>query len=132
VAKKYDREFLVAKVSMMRLRGKSTLSISEFLQEKVGMSRKIAYEILRDAQSLIIEQLNEDIKLAMAEAVGRLDVLYEEGDTKIKLEVQKELNKLRGLYSPSKLSVEGNLFDNITIEIVEPKIYNIDKEEEED
>ena len=103
--KKYDREYLVAKIAMMRIKGKSTHTILEFLMEQVGMSRKIAYEVLGDAQKYIMEQTNEDTKVAFADAINRLEILYEEGDSKIRLDVIKELNKLRGLYSPDKLDI---------------------------
>jgi len=103
--KKYDREFLVAKIAMMRIKGKSTHTILEFLMETVGMSRKIAYDILQDAQKYIMEQTNEDTKVAFAEAIHRLETLYEEGDNKVKLDVIKELNKLRGLYAADKVDI---------------------------
>lgn len=103
--KKYDREYLVAKIAMMRIKGKSTHTILEFLMEQVGMSRKIAYEVLQDAQKYIMEQTNEDIKLAIADSINRLEQLYEESNGKLRLEVQKELNKLRGLYATQKLDI---------------------------
>ncbi len=105
MAKKYDREFLVAKIAMMRIKGKSTHTILEFLMEEVGMSRKIAYEVLQDAQKYIMEQTNEDTKVAFAEAINRLEILYEDGDNKTKLDVLKELNKLRGLYATQKIDI---------------------------
>lgn len=103
--KKYDREYLVAKIAMMRIKGKSTHTILEFLMEQIGMSRKIAYEILQSAQNYIMEQTNEDTKVAFAEAIHRLETLYEDSDGKLKLEVQKELNKLRGLYAAQKVDI---------------------------
>lgn len=103
--KKYDREYLVAKIAMMRIKGKSTHTILEFLMEQVGMSRKIAYEVLQDAQKYIMEQTNEDVKLAIADSINRLEQLYEESNGKLRLEVQKELNKLRGLYATQKLDI---------------------------
>lgn len=103
--KKYDREYLVGKIAMMRIKGKSTHSILDFLMDKIGMSRKIAYEILKDAQTYIMDQTSEDTKKAFAEAIMRLEELYEEGDKKMKLEVIKEINKLRGLYSAEKVNL---------------------------
>jgi hypothetical protein len=73
--------------------------------EEVGMSRKIAYEVLQDAQKYIMEQTNEDTKVAFAEAINRLEILYEDGDNKTKLDVLKELNKLRGLYATQKIDI---------------------------
>lgn len=101
----YDREYLVGKVSMMRIKGKSTYFILDFLMEKVGMSRKVAYEVLGDAQKLIIEMQKSDIEISIAEAMARLEELYENADGKLKLEVQKEINKLKGLYSAEKIDI---------------------------
>jgi hypothetical protein len=121
--KKYDREFLVAKIAMMRIKGKSTHTILDFLMQQVGMSRKIAYEILGDAQKYIMEQTNEDTKIAFAEAIHRLETIYEEGNEKIKLEALKEINKLRGLYSAEKIDVTsgGKTIENININIINKK-----------
>jgi hypothetical protein len=52
-----------------------------------------------------MEQTNEDTKVAFAEAIHRLETLYEEGDNKVKLDVLKELSKLRGLYAATKVDV---------------------------
>lgn len=103
--KTYDREYLVAKIAMMRIKGKSTHTILEFLMEQVGMSRKIAYEVVGDAQKYIMEQTNEDTKLAFADAISRLEQLYENGTDKIRLDALKEINKLRGLYAADKIDI---------------------------
>ena len=105
MAKKYDRQFLVSKVAMMRIKGQSTHSILEFLMVQLDESRKISYEILQDAQKYIMEQTNEDTKVAFADAIQKLELLYEEGNRKEKLEVLKEINKLRGLYAAEKVNV---------------------------
>jgi hypothetical protein len=107
--KKFDREYLVSKIAMMRIKGKSTHSILEFLMEDIKMSRKIAYEILQSAQKYIMDQTNEDTKIAFADAVHRLEMLYENGDNKTRLDVIKELNKLRGLYAAEKLEIAGDV-----------------------
>ncbi len=103
--KKYDREYLVAKIAMMRIKGKSTHTILEFLMESVGMSRKIAYDVLQDAQKYIMQQTSEDIKVALAESIHRLEEIYEGGNDKVRLDVIKELNKLRGLYAAEKVDI---------------------------
>lgn len=122
--KKYDREFLVAKVAMMRIKGKSTHTILEFLMIQIGMSRKIAYEVLGDAQKYIMGQTNEDTKIAFAEAINRLEDLYEVSDGKLKLEVQKEINKLMGLYAAQKVEISGEL--DSTIKVIRLSGPNLD------
>jgi hypothetical protein len=101
----YDREFLANKISMMRIKGKSTYFILEFLIEEVGMSRKIAYEVLAEAQKRIVEIQKVDMDTAFNEAIAKLEDLYENAEPKLRLEIQKEINKLRGLYSAEKIDV---------------------------
>ena len=127
MAKKYDRDFLVAKISMMRIKGKSTQTILEFLMEKIGMSRKIAYEVLQSSQKLILSQICEDSKIAFAEAIVRLEDLYENGNEKVKLDVIKEMNKLRGLYAADKIDITSG-----GKEITEIKLTQIIKKEDLD
>ena len=125
--KKYDREYLVAKIAMMRIKGKSTHSILEFLMETVGMSRKIAYDVLQDAQKYIMEQTNEDTKVAFAEAIHRLEELYENGTDKVRLDVLKEMNKLRGLYAAQKVDITS-----AGEAITEIKLIQVNKKEDLD
>jgi hypothetical protein len=123
--KKYDREYLVAKIAMMRIKGKSTHSILEFLMETVGMSRKIAYDVLGDAQKYIMEQTNEDTKVAFAEAIHRLEEIYEGGNDKVRLDVLKEMNKLRGLYAAQKVDITS-----AGEAITEIKLIQVNKKED--
>ena len=123
--KKYDREYLVAKIAMMRIKGKSTHSILEFLMETVGMSRKIAYDVLGDAQKYIMEQTNEDTKVAFAEVIHRLEELYEGGNDKVRLDVLKEMNKLRGLYAAQKVDITS-----AGEAITEIKLIQVNKKED--
>lgn len=117
---KYDREYLVDKVVMMRIKGKSTLNLLEFLMEEVGMCRKLAYDILKDAQAIIVKRMNKDIDVALAESIERLEQLYDEGDKKLRLDALKELNKLRGLYASEKIDITtaGESINKIEISII--------------
>ena len=125
--KKYDREYLVAKIAMMRIKGKSTHTILEFLMESVGMSRKIAYDVLQDAQKYIMQQTSEDIKVALAESIHRLEEIYEGGNDKVRLDVIKEINKLRGLYAAEKVDITSG-----GKEITEIKLIQIKSKDELD
>lgn len=125
--KKYDREYLVAKIAMMRIKGKSTHTILDFLMETVGMSRKVAYDVLQDAQKYIMEQTNEDVKLALAESIQRLEELYESGNDKVRLDVLKEMNKLRGLYAAQKVDITS-----AGEAITEIKLIQVNKKEDLD
>lgn len=115
--KKYDREFLVTKVAMMRIKGKSTHTLLDFLMVQVGMSRKIAYEVLTDAQKYIMDITDRDVAKAFTNAIQRLEELYENGTTKERLETQKEINKLMGLYASEKVDITsgGNAITEIKL-----------------
>lgn len=125
--KKYDREYLVSKIAMMRIKGKSTHTILSFLMEEIGMSRKIAYDVLQDAQKYIMQQTSEDIKVALAESIHRLEEIYEGGNDKVRLDVLKEMNKLRGLYAAEKVDITSG-----GKEITEIKLIQIKSKDELD
>ena len=115
--KKYDREFLVTKVAMMRIKGKSTHTLLDFLMVQIGMSRKIAYEVLTDAQKYIMDITDKDVSKAFTNAIQRLEELYENGTNKERLETQKEINKLMGLYASEKVDITsgGNAITEIKL-----------------
>lgn len=100
----YDREFYINEVSVMRIEGKSTHFILQHLMNKEnGMCRKVAYEILADAQKQIVEMQKVEIDTAFNEALAKLEQLYEISDNKLRLEIQKEINKLRESLNNKKL-----------------------------
>ena len=123
--KAYDREYLVSQVAMMRIKGSSTHTILDFLMVELEMSRKVAYAILLDAQNYIMDQTNNDIDVAFTEAINRLENIYEHSDNKLKLETQKEINKLRGLYAAQKVDITSN-----GKEITEIKLIQINKKDD--
>lgn len=108
--KKYDRELLVSKVALMRIKGKSTHFILDFIMENFGVCRKVAYEILKDAQTYMLNQTDMEYEKAFAEAIHQLEELYEISEPKQKLEVRKEISKLRGLYAPIRVEHSGEIF----------------------
>lgn len=123
---KYDREFLANKVAMMRIKGKSTRFLMDFLIEEVKMGQTTAYEVLRDAQKIVTQMQEKDIEDAYADAIARLDELYEQTpDKRVRLQIQQELNKLQGLYKPNRVDVTTNgkdvNFNEIIVKIVENK-----------
>ena len=121
--KKYDREFLVNKVAMMRIKGKSTYNIVEFLKEDIGMGQTTAYEIMRDAQKLFIDIQKEKIEGAFEESVSQLEELYEStSDKKLRLSIVQEVNKLKGLYAAQKIEHSGQVgITGIDVQIITTK-----------
>ena len=121
--KKYDREFLVNKVAMMRIKGKSTYNIVEFLKEDIGMGQTTAYEIMRDAQKLFIDIQKEKIEGAFEESVSQLEELYDStSDKKLRLSILQEVNKLKGLYAAQKIEHSGQVgITGIDVQIITTK-----------
>jgi len=107
---KYDREYLVRRVAEMRIKGKSTRFLLEFLQDKVGMGQTTAYEILKDAQKVFIELQSSKLEGALEEALSLLEELYEDtSDKKLRLDILKETNKLKGIYAAQRVEHTGSL-----------------------
>jgi|APGre2960657444_1045066.scaffolds.fasta_scaffold181575_1 hypothetical protein len=118
--KKYDREFLVNKVTMMRIKGKSTYNIIEFLKDQIGMGQTTAYEVMRDAQKLFVELQKEKLQGAFEESISQLEELYESTpDKKLRLNIVQEINKMKGLYAVQKVEHSGQVgFTGIDIQII--------------
>ena len=118
--KKYDREFLVNKVTMMRIKGKSTYNIIEFLKDQIGMGQTTAYEVMRDAQKLFVELQKEKLQGAFEESISQLEELYESTpDKKLRLNIVHEINKMKGLYAVQKVEHSGQVgFTGIDIQII--------------
>ena len=118
--KKYDREFLVNKVAMMRIKGKSTYNIIEFLKDSVGMGQTTAYEVTRDPQKMFVNIQKEKIEGAFEESVSQLEELYEStSDKRLRLNISQEISKLKGLYAAQKIEHSGQVgFTGIDIQIV--------------
>jgi len=124
--KKYDREFLVNKVAMMRMKGKSTYNIVEFLKDDIGMGQTTAYEILRDAQKVFVDIQKQKLEGAFEEALSQLEELYDStSDKKLRLSVIQEISKMKGLYAAQKVEHTGK------IEITGIDIVDAIKKEEE-
>jgi hypothetical protein len=121
--KTYDRDYLVKKIAMMRIKGKSTYFILEFLQNDIKMGQTTAYEVLRDAQKVINEMQLTEIETAFNEAVAQLEELYEDtSDKKLRLEIRKEISKMRGLYAAQEIKHSGEIgIQGIDIKIITNK-----------
>jgi hypothetical protein len=119
----YDREFLVKKIAMMRIKGKSTYFILDFLQNDIKMGQTTAYEVLREAQKVINDMQAQEIESAFSEAIAQLEELFESTtDKRLRLEVRKEISKMRGLYAAQKIEHSGQVgFTGLDIHIINSK-----------
>lgn len=119
---KFDRDILVDQIANMRIKGAATKTILDFLQTEIGYKQAESYEILRDAQNKIKEMYQDANNTAFEESLSRLEKLSEStSDKKLKLEIEKEMNKMKGLYKPQKLDVttDGKSITDITIRIID-------------
>jgi fructosamine-3-kinase len=105
---------------MMRIKGKSTYTIIEFLKDKVGMGQTTAYEVMRDAQKLFVEIQKDKLEGAFEESISQLEELYEStSDKKLRLSIVQEMNKMKGLYAAQRVEHSGQVgFTGIDIQIV--------------
>ena len=118
--KTFDRELLISKIAMMRIEGKSTHFIMEFLRDTIKMGQTTAYEVLREAQDYIVKMTNQDLEKAYSEAIQQIERKMDSvSDKKTWLQYRAELNKLQGLYAAQKIEHSGQVgFSGIDIQII--------------
>jgi len=118
--KTFDRELLVSKIAMMRIEGKSTHFILEFLKDDIKMGQTTAYEVLREAQDFIVKMTNQDLEKAYSEAIQQIERKMDSvSDKKTWLQYRAELNKLQGLYAAQKIEHSGQVgFTGVDIQII--------------
>ena len=109
---KLKKDDLIAKVIEMRLREcKSTRTILKYLEDE-GLGKTQQYKYLSWAREVIAEQFDATNKEAINEAIGQyesiMEKVLEEKNYKIWNDMNKELNKLKGLYT-DKLEVKGEI-----------------------
>lgn len=129
--KTFDRELLVQKIALLRIEGKSTHFIIEFLKEDIKMGQTTAYEVLKEAQDYIVSMTNQDLQKAYSEAIQQIERKMDNmSDRKIWLQYRAELNKLQGLYAAQKIEHSGKL-DITGLDIVDA-IKKVEDKKEED
>ena len=121
--KKFDREHLVMKIAELRIEGKSTHFIIEFLRDKMGVCLTTAYEVLKEAQVYIISMTNKDLEKSYSEAIQQIEQKMSNiSDKKIWLQYRAELNKLQGLYAAQKIEHSGQVgITGVDIQIINSK-----------
>ena len=121
--KTFDRELLVSKIAMMRIEGKSTHFIMDFLREDIKMGQTTAYEVLKEAQQFIVDMTNKDLEKAYTESIQQIERKMDSvSDKKTWLQYRAELNKLQGLYAAQKIEHSGQVgFTGLDIQIINSK-----------
>lgn len=100
-------------VSMKVEKGASNKTILDFLQNDLKYGQTYAYEILREARKKIQEIWDKNAEAHLEESKGQLEELYEDAirnkNSKLALEIRKEMNRLMGLYAAEKIELSGEL-----------------------
>ena len=120
--KRGEREKIILALVEMRVeKFASQKTMLDFLMNKLGYKQSYAYELMAEARKRITEIFKEEHEEAFSKAVARMEEIIETTrNEKIRMEAEKELNKLLGLYKPQRVDITTNGKDitGIQIEIV--------------
>jgi hypothetical protein len=120
----YDRDKIIMALVKMRIdKFATTKTMLEFLQDKPFMYKdSYAYELIREAKKKIVEIFKEEHTEEFETYRARLEEIIETTkNEKVRLDSIKEMNKLLGLYKPTKLDITSGgekLFTGIDIKII--------------
>jgi predicted metal-dependent phosphoesterase TrpH len=121
----FKKDDIIASVIRMRLVDMaSTKTIIDFLTQKIGMSKVMAYEYLKWAREEIKEQYPMTNPAMIEEAIGQYETALEDArrrkDWKLWNELKKELNKITGITNKTQVDITTNGKDigKITFEII--------------
>ena len=125
----FDKDQIVLALVKMRVeKFATTKTMIDFLMNDLGYGQTYAYELVKISKNKIREIFHEEHEQSFSNAVARLEEIIENTkNEKTKLEAQKEMNKLLGLYLPQKLDVTTNGKD-LSINEVVVKIIKKDDE----
>lgn len=114
--KKGEREKIIMALVKMRVeKFSSQKTMLDFLMNQLKYKHAYAYELLGECRKRITEIFKEEHEEAFAASIARLQEMIETTkNEKIRLDAEKELNKLLGLHRPVKVEVSGQIDHNIT------------------
>jgi hypothetical protein len=120
----YDRDKIIMALVKMRIdKFATTKTMLEFLQDKPFKYKdSYAYELIREAKKKIVEIFKEEHSEEFETYRARLEEIIETTKSeKVRLDSIKEMNKLLGLYKPTKVDITSGgekLFTGIDIKII--------------
>ena len=114
----------VKKVVEQLIQGIPTLRILDNLVVQNGLKISAAREYLTKGYKIIKELNQRDIEDYRAKSISILEEDYQEakiaGERKLALDIQKEINKLKGAYEPEKIDITS-ANQPISINFILPK-----------
>lgn len=113
---KYKKPDLIREVVEMFSSGQSQYEIINWLKSEGECSTSYCYEILREAKPIVLETLKDLSMQRLEITINELEKLKTEaklqGDKKLALDVQKEINKISGLYQERvDITTDGKSID---------------------
>jgi len=100
----------------------STNSILSYFKKEYDINQTRVYEFLKETREIVGDMYNKNNDKVLEETIIMLENMreksYMNGNDKLALEIQKELNKINQLHI-QKVEVSG--LENIIVEIVNPK-----------
>ena len=99
---KYKKQDLIKQVVEMFSQGHSQYEILNWLRDEGEIQISYSYEIIREAKPLVIETLKDIAKNRLETTINEMERMKTEaklqGDRKLAHDIQKEINKVSGLY----------------------------------
>lgn len=126
-----DKEQIISALVKMRVeKFATTKTLLDFLMNQVGYGQTYSYELIKLSKERINLIFKEEYEESFHNALARLEEIIETTkNEKVRLESQKELNKLLGLYRPQKVDITTNGKDLGVSEVIVKIIKNNNEEE---
>jgi 16S rRNA C1402 N4-methylase RsmH len=123
--KNWDKEEIILALVKMRIeKFATTKTMLDFLMKDIGYKQTYSYELIKISKERINEIFKEEYEESFSNAIARLEEIIERTkNEKMRLEAQKEMNKLLGLYKPQRVDVTTN-GENIGFSSIEVKIID--------
>jgi hypothetical protein len=111
--KKVKKEVIIEELIELRCkRGYSSTSLLYYLKDTHGYEQSRAYDLIKEARTLMGEIYNEINVDALKDSILFMENMKENaigsGDRKLALDIQKELNKINQLYV-EKMQIEHKM-----------------------
>lgn len=128
--KTFDRDQIIMGLIKMRIeKFATTKTMLDFLMKDLGYGQTYSYELIKESKNKINDIFKEEHEQSFYTAMARLeDIIETTKNEKMRLEAQKEMNKLLGLHRPQKVDVTTNGKDVSINEVVVKIIKNNDEE----
>jgi hypothetical protein len=118
--KSFDKEQVVMALVKMRIEEcATTKTMLDFCMNELGYEQTYSYTLIKLSKIKINEIFKEEHEESFYAAMGRLEETIERTkNEKVRLDAQKELNKLLGLHKPQRVDVTSNGKDLSVSEVI--------------